>query len=146
MLWICPICNRTFRYTKQAHSCEIFLPKYHLKKVSADLQNLYQNIISKIKPFGGFSIFANKSEILCSKTSSFLGIRVLKSKLQLIFYLDHVDPEPSVVKYTDVSKNRVIHQVDYDNHSFRLEKEYFQSSPLTPYHTTSFIFHLRRKI
>ena len=112
MSWTCPNCRRTFRNTNQVHSCESVPEEFHLKRGSEPIRSLYEKLMEKIRELGPFELYANRSEIILRKTSAFLSIHVYKTKLLITFYLEHMDPDPPVMKVMDLSKNRIIHQAE----------------------------------
>lgn len=111
-MWICPYCNQRFKHINQAHTCMTYSIEDHVQSALPELQHIYQKVINKLKEFGPFDIVGKKGEIILKKNSTFLAFRFMKSKLRLIFYLDHLEYEPPVNKFTEISRNRVIHQVD----------------------------------
>lgn len=111
-MWICPYCNQPFKHINQTHTCITYSVEDHIESASPELQKLYLNVIEEIKRFGPYDIVGKKGEILLKRGSTFLACRFMKSKLRIIFYLDHLDDDPPVNKFTEISRNRVIHQVD----------------------------------
>lgn len=111
-MWICPYCNQRFKHTNQSHSCNNYSIENHLNSTIPKLQNIYTKIVDEIKQFGPFDIVGKKGEILFRRESTFLSIRFMKSKVRVIFFLDHLDCDPPVNRFTEISRNRIIHQVD----------------------------------
>lgn len=114
-MWICPYCNQRFKHIKQAHTCITYPVENHLNATQPELRDIYEKIVDEIKQFGPFDIVGKKGEILLKKQSTFLSFRFMKSKVRIIFYLDHLEYEPPVTRFTEISRNRVIHQVDIES-------------------------------
>ena len=112
MAWTCPDCGKKFKNTNQAHSCDTFPPSYLLDKASENIQELFNALLDKVRGFGPFDCYSNKTEISFRTDAVFMAVRLQKEKLQIIFYLDHMDCDPPIIKNFDVSKQRVLHQVE----------------------------------
>lgn len=111
MSWTCPECGQTFLRTKQVHTCESYSLEHHFRNKGEEILSLYEYLIAQIRKFGSFDIRINKSEIVLRRGATFMGIRVSSARLDLLFFLDHCDPDPPVRRTTDVSRNRIIHEV-----------------------------------
>lgn len=117
MSWQCDLCGKSFKRKNQSHSCKNYSVDEYLAGRAAWQLELYQLILKQVQQFGVFTITASSSEIMFRKDAVFMAVRFYKTKLAVIFYLDHPDYEPPVVAITDVSKNRVLHQVDITSYT-----------------------------
>ncbi len=111
MSWECPECKKIFRNKGQAHTCTAYPVNIHLDKADAKLVQLYSEIENKIQEFADFDIIADTSDIKFRKSAVFAGFKIQKKRIDVRFYLDHIDSDPPVVNFHDLSKNRIIHQV-----------------------------------
>lgn len=115
-MWTCPKCKREFRNANQNHSCTLISNDELFAKRPAFLKNLYGKIIGEINKLGEYREETVLPDVILFKTkSSFLGIKVKKDHLEVEFFLDHHEEDPSIAKWLQTSKHRFAHVVKVDN-------------------------------
>lgn len=113
--WTCPICCRSFRNANQQHACKLADKEDFFKNRPPHLRPLFDRIVEKVSEFGEFREEAVTPGTVYFKTkSTFLGVKIKKDRLEVEFFLDHVEDVPPVSKYLRTSKNRVAHVVPVD--------------------------------
>ncbi len=111
MAWQCPNCGREFRISNQLHSCELISIDNHFENRPLHLHEFFDLLRQKIEGFGPVTINALKSSILFQNPSSFLSVTVKKTKLQLVFILDHPHESPVIERVYEVTPSRVHHSL-----------------------------------
>jgi predicted transport protein len=115
-MWICPKCKRAFKNANQNHSCGLVSKDDLFSKRPQFLRSLYDKIISSVKELGEYREEAVLPDVIFFKTkSTFLDIKVKKDHLEIEFFLDYREDDPSIAKWLQTSKHRFAHVVRVDN-------------------------------
>lgn len=115
-MWTCPKCNRSFRNTNQNHSCILISKENLFVKRPAALKSLYDKIVSVVKDLGEYREETVLPDVIFFKTkATFLAVKVKKDHLEVEFFLDHHEDDPSIAKWLQTSKNRFAHVVKIDS-------------------------------
>lgn len=111
-MWNCPTCNRVFKNLNQWHTCELVTLGNHFKDgISENLKVVFDHLCIKISDWSTFKFEPVKSSILIKKGSTFLSIKVKKTHLEILFFLDYRHDEFPIVTSQQISKNKIIHLV-----------------------------------
>lgn len=115
IMWTCPKCKRSFRNANQNHSCTLVLKEDLFAKRPAFLKRLYDEIVFVVKKLGQYREETVLPDVIFFKTrSTFLAVKVKKDHLEVEFFLDHHEDDPSIAKWLQTSKCRVAHVVKID--------------------------------
>lgn len=115
-MWTCPKCKRSFRNTNQSHSCVPVSKKDFVTGAPVTLKKLYEKIIDEVKQLGSYREEVVTPGVIYFKTkSSFLAVKVKKTCLEVEFFLDHQEDDPSIAKWLQSSKHRFAHTVKIDS-------------------------------
>ena len=115
MMWTCPKCLRSFRNANQNHSCILASKEDLFAKRPAFLKELYKKIALIVKGLGEHREEAVLPDVIFFKTvSSFLAVKLKKDFLEVEFFLDHHEQDPSIAKWLQTSKHRFAHVVKVD--------------------------------
>lgn len=114
-MWTCPTCNRQFRNSNQAHTCELVDKETFFQNRPPHFKKLYLHIRKYVGTLGEFREEAVKPDVIFFKTkSTFLALKIKKAWIDIEFFLDHLEDIPPVKKYLQTSKRRVAHIVSID--------------------------------
>lgn len=115
-MWTCPKCNRSFRNANQNHACVVFSKEELFKKRPALLEKLYRKIAAIVTALGAFREETVPPDVIFFKTrSTFLAVKVKKDHLEVEFFLDYHEEDPSIAKWLQTSKHRFAHVVKVDS-------------------------------
>jgi len=115
-MWTCPKCKRSFRNANQNHSCVLVSKDDLFAKRPAFLKKLYNKIVSEVKKLGEYREETVLPDVIFFKTrSTFLAVKVKKDFLEVEFFLDHHEDDPSIAKWLQTSKHRFAHVVKVDS-------------------------------
>jgi hypothetical protein len=115
-MWICHQCKRKFKNANQNHSCVLVSKDDLFAKRPKFLRDLCDEIISSVKELEEFREEAILPDVIFFKTkSTFLAIKLKKDHLEIEFFLDHHEDDPSIAKWLQTSKYRFAHVVRVDN-------------------------------
>ena len=115
-MWTCPNCKRSFRNANQNHSCTLISKEDLFAKRPAFLKKLYDSIVVVVKQLGEFREETVLPDVIFFKTkSSFLAVKLKKDHLEVEFFLDHHEDDPSIAKWLQTSKHRFAHVVKVDS-------------------------------
>ena len=115
-MWTCPDCKRKFRNTNQNHSCILISKDDLFAKRPAILKTLYAKIAASVKNLGDYREETVLPGVIFFKTkSTFLAVKVKKDHLEIEFFSDHHEDDPSIAKWLQTSKNRFVHVVKIDS-------------------------------
>ena len=115
-MWTCPKFKRNFRNTNQSHSCVPVSKKDLFADRPAFLKKLYDQLIVEVKQLGGYREEAVSPGTIYFKTkSTFLAIKVKKTYLEVEFFVDHHEDDPSIASWLQTSKHRFVHVVKLDS-------------------------------
>lgn len=115
-MWTCPDCKRKFRNTNQNHSCILISKDDLFAKRPAILKTLYAKIAASVKNLGDYREETVLPDVIFFKTkSTFLAVKVKKDHLEIEFFSDHHEDDPSIAKWLQTSKNRFVHVVKIDS-------------------------------
>lgn len=115
-MWTCPKCKRSFRNANQNHSCILISKEDLFAKRPAVLKKLYDKIVSAVKKLGECREETVLPDVIFFKTrSTFLGVKLKKDHLEVEFFLDHHEENPSIAKWLQTSKHRFAHVVKIDS-------------------------------
>jgi hypothetical protein len=111
-MWTCPVCKRVFKRTDQPHSCKLVSSTDIFKKRPPVFQQLYAVLINSLQKLGDYREEAIPPDTIFFKSgSSFLGLKLKKNYMEVEFFLDHREEDPSISKFLQTSKNRYVHVV-----------------------------------
>ena len=111
-MWTCRVCNRVFKRRGQPHSCKLVSSADFFDRRPPVFQKLYFIIINSLQLLGPYSEEAIPPDRIFFKSgSTFLGLRLKKNYMEVEFFLDHREEEPSISKFLQTSKNRYAHVV-----------------------------------
>ena len=114
-MWTCPKCRRSFRNANQNHSCTLISKEDLFAKRPAFLKELYKKIASSVKGLGEYREEAVLPDVIFFKAkSTFLAVKVKKDFLEVEFFLDYHEDDPSIAKWLQTSKHRFAHVVKVD--------------------------------
>jgi hypothetical protein len=114
-MWTCPNCGRKFKNAHQNHSCKLISKDGLFDKRAPELKTIYQKILAIVRKFGEFRVETIPPDTIFFKTiSTFLAVKVKKAHLEVEFFLDHYEDDPSVSKFLQTSKHRYVHVVPVD--------------------------------
>ena len=111
MSWTCPTCKRVLPGPNQFHSCYITNKDAHLKKMSENIQEVFETLLSHLNSFENIEILYLKTCIQFKIGATFLSIYPKKDRLELEFQLNREEDFFPVYKCKRISKNRVLHSV-----------------------------------
>jgi len=111
MPWTCPNCKRTFKNTKQEHSCVVKSLDEHFFNKEPGVRTTYDRLESTLKTFGNFQVSPVINVILFSSESTFLAVKPKSKWLDLEFVLGYKADEFPIHKTVRVSKTRFAHFV-----------------------------------
>lgn len=115
-MWTCPNCNRKFRNANQNHTCTLVSKDELFVKRPEFLKKLYNKIVDEVSRFGEYREETVLPDVIFFKTrSSFLAVKVKKDHLEVEFFLDHHEDDPSIAKWLQTSKHRFAHVVKADS-------------------------------
>jgi len=115
-MWTCPKCKRSFRNANQNHSCVLVSKDDLFAKRPAFLKKLYNKIVSEVEKLGEYREETVLPDVIFFKTrSTFLAVKVKKDFLEVEFFLDHHEDDPSIAKWLQTSKHRFAHVVKVDS-------------------------------
>lgn len=115
-MWTCPKCKRTFKRRDQNHSCVLISRDILFTRRPPELKSLYEKVVKIVKGFGDYKEETVLPDVIFFKTkSTFLAVKVKKDRLEIEFFLDHIENEPPISKYLQTSKHRVAHVVPVDS-------------------------------
>jgi len=115
-MWTCPRCGREFKNKNQAHSCKLIDKDQLFEKRPPQLRRIYKKIVSFVDTLGEFKEEAVPPDVIFFKTiSTFLGVKVKATHLEVEFFLDHHEDNPVVSKFLQTSAHRFAHVVPVDD-------------------------------
>ena len=115
-MWTCPKCKRSFKNANQNHSCILVSKDDLFAKRPAFLKQLYKKIVAIVNPLGEYREETVMPDVIYFKTkSTFLAVKVRKDHLEVEFFLDHHENDPSIAKWLQTSKHRFAHVVPVDS-------------------------------
>ena len=115
-MWTCPRCGREFKNKNQAHSCKRIDREQLFDKRPPKLKTIYKKIVSFVKTLGEFKEETVPPDVIFFKTiSTFLGVKVKATHLEVEFFLDHHENNPVVSKFLQTSAYRFAHVVPIDD-------------------------------
>jgi len=115
-MWTCPRCGREFKNKNQAHSCRLIDKDQLFEKRPPQLRRIYKKIVSFVDTLGEFKEETVPPDVIFFKTiSTFLGVKVKSTHLEVEFFLDHHEDNPVVSKSLQTSAHRFAHVVPVDD-------------------------------
>jgi len=115
-MWTCPKCKRSFKNANQNHSCILVSKEDLFAKRPALLKQLYKKIVAIVNPLGEYREETVMPDVIYFKTkSTFLAVKVRKDHLEVEFFLDHHENDPSIARWLQTSKHRFAHVVPVDS-------------------------------
>ena len=115
-MWTCPKCKREFRNANQNHSCTLISKDELFAKRPSFLKDLCKKIVVGVEKLGEYREETVLPDVILFKTkTSFLGIKVKKTHLEVEFFLDYHIEDPSIAKWLQTSKHRFAHVVKVDS-------------------------------
>ena len=111
MSWVCPKCNRQFKYETSYHSCvKVDVGKHFINK-KPNVKEVYEKILKETKKFGKVNISPVQTSIMLKNVSTFLGINLRKDSVDIIFFLPEETNEFPIYKTFRYGKNKVAHSI-----------------------------------
>ena len=115
-MWTCPDCNRKLRNANQNHTCRLVSRDELFSKRPEFLKKLFNKIVGEVSSFGEYREETVLPDVIFFKTrSTFLAVKVKKDHLEVEFFLDHHEDDPSIAKWLQTSKRRFAHVVKADS-------------------------------
>lgn len=115
-MWTCPICNREFGNTNQAHSCRERNLSDFLKGKSAHTVELFDHLVEELLAMAPIKVHPTKSMIALSLRTNFAYVTQLgKNFIDVVFPFDEI--------YADnlcFSKIKTVPGTNQHNHYFRM--------------------------
>ena len=111
MPWNCPKCNRQFKYATEYHSCVKVDVKTHLAGKGPTIKAVYDKILKEVKKFGKVNVSPVQSSIMLKNVSTFMGIRLSKSWVEIDFFLPEETHDFPIHKTMRYSKKKTVHYV-----------------------------------
>jgi hypothetical protein len=108
MSWTCPECHRAFRQVNQRHACGVGSPGTLLKNRPQALADLYRQLETTVKGFGGVEVVTRDRYALFRTTRIFADLTVMRDALRVVIHLGRTASAPYFIK-TGPSQNRVAH-------------------------------------
>jgi predicted transport protein len=111
MTYICPDCKRTLLGPNQYHSCYITDKETHLQKMSPDISELFEVLLSYLITFENIEIIYLKTCIQFKIGATFLSVYTKKNHLELEFQLHREEDQFPIYHCKRISRNRVLHRL-----------------------------------
>ena len=109
--WKCPKCSRRFARKHQAHSCQVVPLGAHLKKVPAEVQQIYRAIIGALRGCGPLQVAPTKTGINLLSQTSLGGVTLHRGYVNLGLVLTRRLEDPRVVSVLQISPRSYVHRV-----------------------------------
>jgi len=109
MAWICPECGKEFKNKNQAHSCAKVDLSCHFRNKSANVKEIFEQLIQELNKLGKISLNPVKTSIQIKARATVLSFKPKKDTAEIEFQLDREDNRPPVYKTFRISRNRVLH-------------------------------------
>jgi hypothetical protein len=87
-MWTCPDCKRTFKNTRQDHSCIVTDIESHFIGKQENVKLTFEKLFSAVESYQNIKINSVKNAILFTATSHFLAAKPKKAWLDIEFVLD----------------------------------------------------------
>ena len=111
-LWTCPECGRQFERRGQSHSCSVFPLELHFAGKPAG-RLLYEKFKKAVKKqVGTFKIESLECCIHFVSTSTFVAVKIFKSKIQVDFSLADRIKGKRLKLAVQMSAHRYLYYVD----------------------------------
>ncbi|GEM_PF-357837 len=113
-LWKCPKCGRAFVVRNVVHTCNLLRPEVHLQGKSPAVKALYRGLEGRVRfvSRGGAHVVAYKTGIAFRGRVNFIGVRVLRHKIEAGLLLPGVVASPRVKKVFTQSHRSHMHYLD----------------------------------
>ncbi len=111
MTYICPDCKRSLLGPNQYHSCYITDKETHLQKMSSDISELFEALLSYLITFENIEIIYLKTCIQFKIGATFLSVYTKKNHLELEFQLLREEDQFPIYLCKRISRNRVLHRL-----------------------------------
>lgn len=111
MTYICPDCKRILLGPNQFHSCYITDKETHLQKMSPDISELFEILLSYLTTFENIEIIYLKTCIQFKIGATFLSVYTKKNHLELEFQLHREEDQFPIYLCKRISRNRVLHRL-----------------------------------
>lgn len=98
MSWACPRCGRTFRQVNQRHACGVGDAAALLKGRPPELADLYRELESAVKGFGGVEVVTRDRYALFRTTRIFADLTVMLDALRVVIHLGRRVKAPQFIK------------------------------------------------
>ncbi len=115
MPWTCPKCERQFKHEIPYHSCVKVNVASHFINKQPNVRAVYNKILKEATKFGTVNVSPVKSGIYLKRVSSFLGIRLSKTWVDLDFFLPEETSEFPIYKTMRYTKSKTVHFVRLEN-------------------------------
>lgn len=115
MPWNCAKCGRQFKHATTYHSCVRVNPDSHFIGKKPNVKKVYDKILKETKKFGNVNVSPVQSGIMLKNASTFLGIRLGKTWLDMDFFLPEETNEFPIYKTMRYSKSKTVHYVRLEN-------------------------------
>jgi predicted transport protein len=111
MTYICPDCKRSLLGPNQYHSCYITDKEAHLQKMSSDISELFEALLSYLITFENIEIIYLKTCIQFKIGATFVSVYTKKNHLELEFQLLREEDQFPIYLCKRISRNRVLHRL-----------------------------------
>lgn len=109
--WQCPRCNRTFRRTKQPHSCKTVSLESHLRH--GELRSLFEHLLDEVnRKVGKCEVLSLPCCIHLVGKYDFLAVLAKKERLEIRFVLERELANSRVKRSARISRTLYKHVVD----------------------------------
>jgi hypothetical protein len=108
-MWTCPDCKRTFKNTRQDHSCTVTDIESHFIGKQENVKLTFEKLLSVVESFQNIKINSVKNAILFTATSHFLAAKPKKAWLDIEFVLDEPLEGFPIHKTVQASKTKWAH-------------------------------------
>ena len=110
--WQCPECGRTFVRKTREHSCQLTSVESHLEKAAPAVREAYRVLEELLERLGEHRIVPLRSMLTVGAKRNFAGIRVLRDRLDLGFFLERSLESARVTKTERLSPRKIAYHVD----------------------------------
>lgn len=114
-MWICPICNKSFRNVDQWHSCAILSVENHLTGKPHHLVKAVEELLAVVNSFEGVVINPVKTSIQVKCGATFLTFKVKKDHVFMEFQLGRRVDDFPIEKVIPISSKRNLHYLRIDD-------------------------------
>ncbi len=108
-MWRCPRCERQFANRNQSHSCGKYDLESHFQGKPAEMRQLYDRFVSKVRLCGPVTILPEKTRIAFQVRMSFAVLQVRSAKITGHLVLARRHERPCFVRIDSISPGNHVH-------------------------------------